>query len=70
MPLNPSDREHRGDKCDHMARAVEEGKRAITVVLAHDQHQVALIARIRDELLQVREGIYHDIQPSQAAEAD
>jgi hypothetical protein len=65
MALNPGDREHDGDKREHAAGAIEKGDAAIGVVLAHDFHQVAVLASVVDEVVEMAEGIDHDVQPDE-----
>jgi hypothetical protein len=70
MALNPRDGEHHGDEREHAAGAIEKGDAAIGVVFAHDFHQVAVLAGVVDEVVEVAEGIDHDVQPDETQQAD
>src|SRR5689334_21179164 len=70
VSLDPRDREHHGNQRQDPARAVKKCDAAIRVVLAHDLDQTAVLAGVVDEVVEVAEGIDHDVQPDQAHQAD
>ena len=58
------------DQREHAAGAIEERDRAIGVIDGHDAEQVAVLVGVIDEVVEVAEGIDHDVQPDQAEQAD
>ncbi len=70
MALDPGDRKHHGNEREHAAGAIEKSDATVGVILAHDLQQVAMLTGIVDEVVEVAEGIDHDVQPNETHQAD
>ena len=70
MALDPRDGEHHGHEREDAARAIEERDRAVGVVADQHAEQAAVLVGVVDEVVEVAEGIDHDVQPDEAQKAD
>ena len=70
VALNPRDREHDGDERHGAASAVEENDRLERIVGGHRAEQVAMLLGVVDEMIEMAEGVDHDVETDEAHQAD